>query len=255
MASDSTLTITLKNQRPVELLDLTASLHALGEQYGEFVHSRGYDPLADNVRLYVTELRTGSIIAELKAMAEQSSLVLKHAEVFVAFLANFNDIINFFLAMSRPATRPVSRGDAEQVAQILEPVAKDQGSQLFLEVKGDVTINYHYTSDQAGIAQNNIRRYLGSPATESGPFTKEVMTLHQIRGDTSKVGDRGVIERFGKRPVKLEFMNEEAKRAVLDRDENPFRLAFIVDGLVSTADGKPALYKIYTVHEAIDRPE
>jgi hypothetical protein len=251
------LGIRLENKRPVELLDLTASLHAFGEEYGDFVNSHGFDPIADNVRLYITELRTGSIIAEFHAIAEQSSFVLKHAEIFAAFLTSFNDIVGFFLTMTKPRDAPaVSRPEAERVAQIFEPVAKDSGSQLFLNVTGgDVTINYNYTSDQANTIQNNVRRYLGPSHTHSGPFSKEVMTLHQMRGDTSKAGDRGIIESFGKKPVKLEFMNEEAKRAILDREDNPFRLAFVVDGIVSTADGKPALYKIYTVHDAIDRPE
>jgi hypothetical protein len=254
--SPPTLGIRLENKRPVELLDLTASLHAFGEEYGDFVNSHGFDPIADNVRLYITELRTGSIIAELQAIAEQSSFVLKHGEIFAAFLTHFSDIVGFFLTMSKPPNIPdVSRTEAERIAQIFEPVAKDSGSQLFMNVKGDVTINYNYTSDQANTIQNNVRRYLGPSHTHTGPFTKEVMTLYQMRGDTSKAGDRGIIEAFGKKPVKLEFMNEEAKRAILDRTDNPFRLAFIVDGIVSTADGKPALYKIYTVHDAIERPE
>jgi len=115
-------------------------------------------------------------------------------------------------------------------------------------------MNFTVTSDQAAVAQNNIRRFLGPAPTQPTNFWKEALTLYQVRGDTSKIGDRGVIETFGKKAVRLEFMNDEAKRAILDRKDNPFHFVFIVDGQVSTADGKPAVYKIYTVHDAIEKP-
>jgi hypothetical protein len=58
------LTVEYHPSRPVELLDLTASLHALGWQYKDFIEESGYDPEGD-VRLYIKELRSSSIIAEL----------------------------------------------------------------------------------------------------------------------------------------------------------------------------------------------
>jgi hypothetical protein len=184
--------------------------------------------------------------------------MLKHAEVFAAFMANFNEVVQFFLTMSgiRSESPHVSREIAERTSQILEPVAKDHGSQLILQLNGHVEhLTLNYTSREAAAVQNNVRRFLGPSLAQSGPFTKEVLTLYQARADTSRRGDRGIIERFSTKPVRLEFMNDEAKQKVLDRDDNPFRLMFIVDGVVSTVDGKPALYKIYTVHDAIERPD
>jgi hypothetical protein len=158
--------IKIDNRRPVELLDLTASLHALGEQYKDFVHDHGYDPVAENVRLYITELRTGSIIAQFEAIAEQASFVLQHAEVFAAFLTNFNEVMQFFITMSSTtkSRETISRLDAERISQIVEPIAKDHGSQINFQISDSsgVTINnYIYTSDQASVAQNSIRRFLG----------------------------------------------------------------------------------------------
>src|SRR5947208_2260741 len=75
--------------------------------------------------------------------------------------------------------------------------------------------------------------------------------LQQVRGDPkSKVGDRGVIERFSTKPVKIHFMTPESKAAVLDRPY-PFKVAHVVDGQVSTVKGEPALYKVTNVHETL----
>jgi hypothetical protein len=254
---EPTLEIVLKNERPVQFRDLTGSLDALGDHYENFVFSRGYDPLAGNVRLYVKELRSGSIIAVLQSLAEQASFVQDHLEMMTAFLTNFDDMMKFFLAYfpaehARPL--PIYRTDAERLNQVLEPVAKDGGSQLILSVAGDMNLTVNIGSQEANAAQNSIRRFLGPQLPQFDFFTQEVLYLRQVRDDaSSRAGDRGVIEKFSPKPVKLLFLTPEAKRMILDQPDNPFRLAFIVDGEISRIGGEPAAYKIYAVHESFER--
>jgi hypothetical protein len=76
-----------------------------------------------------------------------------------------------------------------------------------------------------------------------------------MKGDPkAKTGDRGVIEKFSTKPVKLHFMTPTVKSSIVDQQDNPFRMAYVVDGEVSTVGGEPGLYKIYEVHDAIDKP-
>jgi hypothetical protein len=49
-------------------------------------------------------------------------------------------------------------------------------------------------------------------------------------------------------------MNPQVKASIVDTSDNPFKMAYIVDGEVSTVKGEPALYKIFCVHEAIEKP-
>jgi hypothetical protein len=49
-------------------------------------------------------------------------------------------------------------------------------------------------------------------------------------------------------------MTPEAKASILDNPENPFKMAYVVDGQLSTVEGKPALYKVTVVHDAFERP-
>jgi len=112
--------------------------------------------------------------------------------------------------------------------------------------------SFNYNSIDANAIQNAIRRYVGPQPPLSGVFRDEVLYLFQVRDDLkAPTGDKGIIERFSNRPVKLQFSSEEVKRAITDASENPFRVAFIVDGDVSTVEGKPALYRIHTVRETI----
>lgn len=261
MPDDPFLRVEYKNRNSVELLDLTASLMALGESYEEFAVAHGYDPLKGNVRLYIKELRSGSIIADLKAMLDQASLVIDHPELFAAFLTSLDDLIKFFLffADKKPSDHAPSRIEARRVEQILEPVAKDGGSQIILQINGDVHMHrsYHYNSEQANVVQNQIQKYLGPSLPSSQGFQGEPLTLVQVSDDPKgQTGDCGVIERFSPKPLRLLFMNERAKRRILEDKKNPFKKVFLVDGEMSTAGGdRPAVYKIGHVRDSFDRDE
>lgn len=255
---DVGLRVTISNTKPVELIDFGKSFEALGQLYEDFVHENGFESAAGNARLYVVDVHRGSIVAELKGILDQASFVLDHVEVLAAFMANINDLIEFFRTQSSNSRKenPPSRAEAQRISQVFEPVAKDGGSQISFFVNGNtapVTINnIVVNSERANAVQNNIRRYLGPTVPDSGRFSNEILYLEQMRGNSrTNVGDRGVIERFSAKPVKLFFMSPAVKAEIVDKRRNPFRTTYIVDGEVSTARGQPALYKIYEVHEAI----
>jgi hypothetical protein len=139
------ITFRLQNSKPVDLLDLTSSLASFGEAYRDYVARFGYDVEPGNVRLFVREIRTGSIIADLASMADQASWVLSHFDATVGFMSHFNQILHYFLLLP-PAPEPPSKREASQAIAVMEPVAKDGGANLFLNVSGDVHIHHHYSS-------------------------------------------------------------------------------------------------------------
>lgn len=254
MAKEVRIRVRLANKKPVELADLGQSFKALGEQYEEYV-SRV--PGAGEGKLYVVKMHKRSpLVADLKGFLDQASFVVDHIDVIAGFVTNLSDLIEYFrmLGPLRPDPNAPTRAEAERVAKIIEPVAKDGGSQFNIVVQGDVHVhaNINLDSERANAVQNNIRRFVGKPVPETGSFEREVLYLEQMRGNrSSSVGDRGIIEKFSARPVKLHFMSEEVKAAILEKPQNPFLMDYVVDGVVSTARGQPALYKITRVHEAI----
>lgn len=260
MADDPFLRVEINNERSVELLDLTMSLMALGQLYEQFAAEHGADPIPGNVKLYIRELRSGSVIADLQPMLEQTSFVIEHREILAGFLGSFNDLVNGFILdrWLRDGDAP-SRRDAERLNQVFEPVAKDGGSQLILQVQGDVHMHehrYEYDSPQANVLQNKVRKFLGPSLPREVRFHQEPLYLVQVRDDPKgKAGDRGAIEKFSERPVPLKFMNEIAKRAVLELEEHPFKMVFLVDGEVGYVKDKPAVYKITHVHDHFPRPD
>lgn len=253
--ADATVRFELKNSKPVDLLDLAAALDAFGEAYQDHVVRAGFDVERGNVRLFVKEIRTGSIVADLISLAEQTSLVLKHIEVAAGFITHFHDLLQYFLSLPSPLKeQPPTKREAQQAMAVMEPVAKDGASQLFLQVTGDVHIHHHYNSQQANAIQNAARRYIGPQLPVSQVHQDQLLTLYQVRGDpAAKVGDRGVIEAISPHPTKLLFASEDVKRRIVDQPSNPFQMIFIVDVEVKAVEGKATLYRVMTVKDVIER--
>jgi hypothetical protein len=267
---DGFLTFKLDNKAPVALDDLTISLNALAQFYEDYLAESGKALPEAGVKLYIHELRTGSVIAVLQAIAEQGQLVFgengvvstiqsayEHADTIGGFMASLNDIIGFFLGSTESKVRPTKK-QAGQMINFFEPVAKDNASQMSVQFNGTVNIgeiHYHYNSQQANAVQNSAKRYLGPSLPANEILTDELLILHQVRGDLkSKSGDKGIIESVSKSPVKLWFCSDEIKKEILDAADNPFQRVFVVDVEVKTADGKAALYKVLAVKDSFEKP-
>jgi hypothetical protein len=253
--SDVAFQVKYETDRPVELADLGESFRALGKQYEDYVHRHGFDQTPGNARLYVSELRTGSILLILKNMLEQGSMVIKDFDVLAGFITNLSELIEYFRKPKPTPPAEITREDASRLSRIVEPAAKDGGSNISFTFIGNTApihvTNITVNSESANAIQNNVRRFLGPAVPDPGSFQSEVLYLHQMRGDPmSKVGDRGVIEKFSNKPVKLHFMTPESKAAILDTPF-PFKVAHVIDGQVSTVKGEPALYKVTNVHETL----
>jgi hypothetical protein len=248
----------LRNSVPVDLSDLTTALNAFGEAYQDYVVSAGFESTRGNVRLFVKEIRSGSIIADLKSMADQASFVLDHLDTIAGFTTHFNDVLQWFLlAGAVKIAQPPSKREAVQAIQVTEPVAKDGGAQLFVNVGGDVHVHHHYApydSQQANAIQNSARRLLGPPLPISQVYQDQILALFQVRGDASAVvGDKGIIEGISPYPAKPIFVSEQVKSQVIAQPANPFQKFFIVDVEARASEGKIRLYRILAVKDVIDR--
>jgi hypothetical protein len=250
--------------------DLTISLNTLAQSYEDYLLASGLAQPEEGIKLYVHELRTGTIIAQLQAIAEQGHFLFgehgvvstlkagyERADTLAPFIISLNDVIQFFLG-NREGKEEPSKKEADQIVKILEPVAKDNGSQVFFDFNGPThidQIHFPYNSQEANAVQNSARRYLGPTLPTNQILRDELLTLHQVRGDSkSRSGDKGIIESISKLPVKLMFSSEEIKKGILDSPDNPFQRVFVVDVEVKTVGDKPALYKVLALKDNFEMP-
>ena len=123
-SSEIAFQVKYETGRPVELADLGESFRALGKQYEDYVHRHGFDQQPGNARLYVAELRTGSILLILKNMLEQGSMVLKDFDVLAGFISNLYELIDYFRTAKSTPPAEITREEAGRLSRIVEPAAE-----------------------------------------------------------------------------------------------------------------------------------
>lgn len=252
------LEVKISNENPVVLVDLTISLMAISQQYQKFIESQTNENYNASTELYIKEVKSGSIIVELVTQAMPVLPLLWNDGSLVEWINQLSNTFTWLLGKDSPPQN-YSKQDLKQLHSIIEPVAKDSGSQLNFTVKdqGNVTINQFFiNSEQANAAQNRIMREIDLlNAPDDNIHRKRVMYWKQAKfDDDSHAGDKAIIESISKSPVKVLFENNAVKKAMLAGDSRfhkPWqRLAYIVDVSVQTIQDTPKLYTIINFYDS-----
>ncbi len=256
IGADGKLTFEIKNKRPVELTDLTMSLLSVAEEYRHFIER--YDPEAEaqDLRLFVKEIRTGSIITELVPyvpFALPLMSAMAQTNTVATFAKHIKSGVDFLLGRGKDASKQLDKTTYQNLSNLVEPVAKDGGSQLNIGTNyGNVYLQVD--SVEANAIQNAATRAIADlREPEKGLHEKVLLRWYQARADAaSQSGDRGIIESISPAAVKVICATDRIKSQMILRDENPFKEVFIVDVMVDTVNGKPALYKVLAVHDRFE---
>ena len=249
------LKIEIKNTKPVELVDLTNSLLSLADEYRRYLIAQSGHALADEIKLYVKEIKTGSIITELMAIAPAALPFIEYAMTVIDFSGYVKNAIAYFLE-DKGINPSLERRSYENLSRFIEPIAKDNGAQLnwHQTINGNPQFVFNVNAVQSNALQNAFRKQLDSMHEPiSGMKTDVVLYWYQARNDPkSQAGDRAIIESISMSPVKT-VIDEETKAEMLSGPKNPFNLAYRVDVDVETVNGKPMLYKVKQLNEKFDK--
>ncbi len=250
MDSNHILQVHLYNSKPVEVTDLADMMVALSNEYSSFCKKRG---AAGESKLYVSEVRKGSVIVDLIAISSA-----------VALIENFNSIVEFGghiksayeylrgITSDRPSDVDVET--FRNFKKIVEPSCKDANSRITISVVDSpnslINVMMDGVSHDASVVKNasdakddmeNLPSILKEP--------KVVLYLSQLRNSGDSVGDRGIVENFSKSPKKLISVDDSFKRAVLDSSDNAFNYGYVVDVEVSKIGDRIVAYRIMKYHE------
>lgn len=240
------LEVVIENRKPVVLTDLTLALLAVGQQYEQFVeHELPRDQQVSST-LLVKEVRTGSIVFELIAQAIPIAPLLWQGGSMLEWAKCAKDTLLYLQGKLKNPPKELAKQDLKQWDAILEPVAKDNGSQMNFVVHDGGTIQqFIINSTAANVAQNQIRKQL-SQMEEPVDVThkKRVMTWYQAKFDPdSQTGNKVRIESISRRPLRVLFDNNAIKDAMYaqgsDFDVPWQKLAYVVDVQIQTINEQP----------------
>lgn len=255
----ATLTLQIEHTGPIELSELAESLEALALQHGRHATAMGAEINGDQVRLYIREIRSGSIIVDLVALTMNYPMfgAMGATNTIVSFAKNLRMLVGYFLGQQKEPPTGTKPEDARDLARLVGPVARDAGANLSIVARENavVVVNQTITSNEANAIQNRAKNYAAAQEQPiSGVHSGRLFYWFQARDAGGKgVGDRGVIESISNRPVKTRFVSDENKREMLG--EALFRRAYVVDVEVQTRQGQPTLYTILRLLESLDRDE
>jgi len=261
---DTKLIVEISNKQPIELVDLTKSLLSLASQFSSYVEKNGTNKEEREARLFVKEIKSGSVIIELIELATIG---------LIPFAENMNTIFEFatycknvFIYIlkgnkSEENMLELTPTDYRELSAIVNPIAKDNASQINFSttVNGNVTLNFNIDSTQSNAIQNIVKRQLNilkQPESENDIYEKVVFTWFQARSNIkSKIGNKGLIENLNKKALNVIIENDKIKEEMLHSDNNPLKTAFVVDAKIENINGKPAVYRILNLHEYFDIEE
>lgn len=260
--ADGKLVFEIKNQLPVELTDLTNALSSLAKEFEAFAGSAESNldgAYRSETRLYVKAIRSGSIISELVPYAPTLLPILSDVNTVAGFAKHIKTSIDVMLGSKKEAKSNISTPTLENLRSIIEPIAKDNASQMIFT--GDLNINAPVTvvvgAKDARSLQYEIDRALEDRRKPDQDVHKNVvMHWYQARNDAaSTAGDRAIIESIWPKSVRVVFESAEAKYRMLKMKENLFDHAFLVDVEVEVVMNRPTQYKIVAFHRDLGRRE
>ncbi len=251
------LEIKIDNSHPIELLDLARSFSSFADEYKNYIAETEDEVVADEFsKLYVKELRSGSIIAELgtyaPAIAGSGIVLAENANTIIEFTSYLKTAIQTLL-QGDEGKPGLSKKSYENISNILAPVVKDSAAQYNLNttINGNVIINVALNSNDATVVHKRAEHAIETLRKPVENIHKDVwLRWYQARNDAhSRAGDKAVIHRISRKRVKVVFANEETKAKILSQPDNLFSFEYKVDVTVEFVREKPASYKILKVHE------
>ena len=246
------LEIKINNVKPVSLQDLSLSLLSFNNQFHKFVKSETNKETEIGTELLIKEVRSGSIIVELITQAAPIVPLLWEGGSLAQWATVIESTCQWLLGKSVTPPKKLSKQDLQEWNKIIEPVAKDSGSQMNFTVSdnGRVVNQFFINSNEAKAMQNQIGRYIEDiDAPDDNTHIRKVMYWYQTKFDPdSDTGNRAVIDDINKNSLKVIFEDNEVKESMLQSDpkfDKPWHeLAYIVDVDVQTVRGAPKLYKV-----------
>ena len=220
----TTLIVKIKNTEPVELADFAKSMMSLANDYQS---RQTADPRLP-AKLYIKEIKSGSIIAELAPMLPLAGqLLIEHYDQIENYAEHLYNLIGWLLGKNG---KPENT-DGKQLnnhSNIVNPVANDKGGQLTFStvnhsgsVVNNITVNYYEANTVQNRARQEIRQLQEQEEpVENGDYTQVLMYWAQAAPD--KETDQAVIEAVWPKPVKV-ILPDRIKQEILLDEPYPFK--------------------------------
>lgn len=255
---------------PIEVSEFVAAFTAVAAEYSRFSKGRGDQD--NEATLFVSEVKQGSIIAQLIPMLPLLAGTIEGMSAIITaedFVQRYGGRLAAYLTPGGrvpDATKTELKDFSEQVAAI----ATHPNSNLELaaiEIKDGqrkVKAAFKFNTSEAREIQERVaehRRELDHISTND--HERVLMIFTQSNTKSSPLGKRSgelvTVETISRKPLALIYASplaeERIKHEITVEPDNVFKKGFVVDLNVNERGGKPIAYSVTHVHQVIELPD
>lgn len=263
------LTLTLDNSQPIELGAFVSAFTSLASDYRRGLENKGLDAEA---KLYITEVRSGSIVADLMPV------VATAFPAVAASLEQLGQAVDFVNTWADRLTKlkdglvpeGLSKSELRTFTDAMQAVASDPNANQLLEAatfedgKRQVKAAFKFTTSDARAIEKTIEGEFKRLEQQTERVHERVL-MYFTRSDIGNApiekrsGERAIISAISEKDLPImyasELAEEKIKHEIREPDENIYKKGFNVDVSVQFRGDKAIVYKVLSVHQVIDLPD
>ncbi len=233
--------LTIKYEGEVFTADEVANLlKAYTDQYSRYI---------DDELLIINDIKKGSLEISLQEILNYigaAAPIIAENGIYKLYqdLKTAFDLFRERLPTKEEAiNNNITQQKCNNVANILQPVSKDNSNQLNLSVVNDNSIHVHLNvnGNQASTMINRVKE-MKKILAEKTSFTlqNEPFRYHQIRKSIKTgTGDRIFVESISNKPLKVKYDNVSIKEDIVESNENTFNFIFFANMTVQLKEDLP----------------
>lgn len=259
---ESKLQIHIEYSNKIELIHYINSLNSVNSEYSNYIQKASNHLQPEDIKLYVNEIRSGSIITYLIAYSPTMLAFVEHANTLLDFTKHIANTINILKTKSVQEIvkdEQISTTSLNNIQNLVEPIINDSKGKISFEglnFGDNCTISFMINSPDANeiyTKAQSAKSFKPSPNTN---IREQVLLIFTQTNSSTKNtnNDKGVIESISKNTVKIRFDNDSLKKEMLF-NQHPYGVAFVVDIEIQTINDKPFIYKVLKLHECINIDE
>ncbi len=261
------ITLKLCTREPIEVGDFVAAFASLSSQYERYMRANHPDLVAE-AELFVSEVRKGSVIAELIPFWPALIAHMDQALILENFIRLYGSRLSTYL---KGKTEPdISKSELKDFMGEIAAIARDPNASAELEAvqykdgKKKITASLKFRTPEARLAMQTIERQKREiEKSTHADHSRVLMVFEQSNVKDSAVGKRTgewvKIEDVSDRPLPLIYASEMAedriKHEIREADDNVYKKGFVVDVNLETKGGRPVAYRVTDIHQVIDLPD
>lgn len=247
----------IEYDKPIVVSEFTNALNAISNQYEKFLQDK-YGSERPEAELYVQEIRKGSIVTTL----------VEYSSILLPFLGEVNTVFEFgqyikstydylLTGKKEHTEKGLDVKDLNNFLKVVEPGIHTNNN-IYIQVKGK---NNKIILDPLSANETEARAIRDRIKEDKKELSykdktieyKKALFLEQIKRDLeSKKGNKGVIKELNENSLNIIWDNDDDKHKMLNCDDNPFKMIFIVDVEIVEVNSETKFYRIMKLHEIIE---